>query len=247
MDETCILLVLGLLHWRKQAYCGFLLHAGCASQPLWVDLVFCCWCKAEGRYFLPLWSREIAMLIGIIGYEWDSRLLHHSDFGSYFCYVLIEQSTRFIHSSVYLLSIPAPHPMFQKEGSAKAPEQVVWVLKNCILSLFSLRRGGYILKPEAIEFWQGQTNRLHDRIVFRYLRDSNASLGPLTHRGEGNWVYERLSPWIAEKPDPGGGVTLFMPYFEYGWTGVGYGWSSNSHNTIGDFGPLVNSQLSLVS
>ncbi|XP_032093088.1 pyridoxine-5'-phosphate oxidase isoform X1 [Thamnophis elegans] len=54
--------------------------------------------------------------------------------------------------------------------------------------------GGYILKPEVIEFWQGQTNRLHDRIVFRYLQDSSTSLDPLTHRGEGNWVYERLSP-----------------------------------------------------
>ncbi|XP_034271479.1 pyridoxine-5'-phosphate oxidase isoform X2 [Pantherophis guttatus] len=54
--------------------------------------------------------------------------------------------------------------------------------------------GGYILKPEVIEFWQGQTNRLHDRIVFRYLQDSSTSLDPMTHRGEGNWVYERLSP-----------------------------------------------------
>uniref|UniRef100_A0ACB8EUT3 Uncharacterized protein n=1 Tax=Sphaerodactylus townsendi TaxID=933632 RepID=A0ACB8EUT3_9SAUR len=54
--------------------------------------------------------------------------------------------------------------------------------------------GGYILKPEVIEFWQGQTNRLHDRIVFRYLQNSSTSLGPMTHKGAGNWVYERLSP-----------------------------------------------------
>ncbi|CAH8468619.1 unnamed protein product [Heterobilharzia americana] len=27
--------------------------------------------------------------------------------------------------------------------------------------------GGYILFPKSIEFWQGQTNRLHDRIRFR--------------------------------------------------------------------------------
>ncbi|KAL8176070.1 UNVERIFIED_CONTAM: hypothetical protein K2H54_020387 [Gekko kuhli] len=54
--------------------------------------------------------------------------------------------------------------------------------------------GGYILKPEVIEFWQGQTSRLHDRIVFRHLQNNSTPLGPMTHRGAGNWVYERLSP-----------------------------------------------------
>ena len=41
--------------------------------------------------------------------------------------------------------------------------------------------GGYRVKPEAIEFWQGQENRLHDRL--RY------SLGL-----DGSWVIERLAP-----------------------------------------------------
>jgi pyridoxamine 5'-phosphate oxidase len=41
--------------------------------------------------------------------------------------------------------------------------------------------GGYRLKPDRIEFWQGRANRLHDR--FRY------SL----HAG-GTWVIDRLSP-----------------------------------------------------
>ena len=27
--------------------------------------------------------------------------------------------------------------------------------------------GGYLIRPKRIEFWQGQTDRLHDRIVFR--------------------------------------------------------------------------------
>ncbi|XP_065278638.1 pyridoxine-5'-phosphate oxidase [Emys orbicularis] len=54
--------------------------------------------------------------------------------------------------------------------------------------------GGYILKPDVVEFWQGQTNRLHDRIVFRRLRDAAAPTGLMTHKGEGNWVYERLAP-----------------------------------------------------
>jgi pyridoxamine 5'-phosphate oxidase len=40
--------------------------------------------------------------------------------------------------------------------------------------------GGYRLRPEGVEFWQGREDRLHDRI--RYVRD-----------GEG-WRVERLSP-----------------------------------------------------
>lgn len=41
--------------------------------------------------------------------------------------------------------------------------------------------GGYIVKPIAIEFWQGRANRLHDRIL--YLQQSNS-----------NWKTNRLSP-----------------------------------------------------
>lgn len=40
--------------------------------------------------------------------------------------------------------------------------------------------GGYVVKPVSIEFWQGRTNRLHDR--FRY-----------TFTGK-NWKIERLAP-----------------------------------------------------
>ena len=41
--------------------------------------------------------------------------------------------------------------------------------------------GGYIVRPEAIEFWQAGEFRLHDRFVYR--------------RSEGDqWVTERLSP-----------------------------------------------------
>ena len=41
--------------------------------------------------------------------------------------------------------------------------------------------GGYRVKPEVIEFWQGQDNRLHDRL--RYSRQD-----------DGNWLIERLAP-----------------------------------------------------
>jgi pyridoxamine 5'-phosphate oxidase len=41
--------------------------------------------------------------------------------------------------------------------------------------------GGYRLKPDRIEFWQGRANRLHDR--FRY-----------TQKTDGGWLIERLAP-----------------------------------------------------
>lgn len=31
--------------------------------------------------------------------------------------------------------------------------------------------GGYLLRPDVVEFWQGKANRLHDRLVFRRARD----------------------------------------------------------------------------
>jgi len=40
--------------------------------------------------------------------------------------------------------------------------------------------GGYRLVPERFEFWQGRTNRLHDRLRYR--------------RNEAIWIIERLAP-----------------------------------------------------
>lgn len=40
--------------------------------------------------------------------------------------------------------------------------------------------GGYVLKPERIEFWQGRPNRLHDRILYSKFRDG--------------WKVNRLEP-----------------------------------------------------
>jgi pyridoxamine 5'-phosphate oxidase len=41
--------------------------------------------------------------------------------------------------------------------------------------------GGFVLKPEWIEFWQGRPSRLHDR--FRY-----------TRQPDGSWKLERIAP-----------------------------------------------------
>jgi pyridoxamine 5'-phosphate oxidase len=40
--------------------------------------------------------------------------------------------------------------------------------------------GGFVVRPETVEFWQGRRSRLHDR--FRYTRE------------DGTWRIERLSP-----------------------------------------------------
>jgi pyridoxamine 5'-phosphate oxidase len=40
--------------------------------------------------------------------------------------------------------------------------------------------GGYRVEPRAIEFWQGRSDRLHDRLVYR--------------RAGGHWTLERLAP-----------------------------------------------------
>lgn len=41
--------------------------------------------------------------------------------------------------------------------------------------------GGFVVKPESIEFWQGRPNRMHDRIRYTLQKDFN-------------WKMERLAP-----------------------------------------------------
>jgi pyridoxamine 5'-phosphate oxidase len=41
--------------------------------------------------------------------------------------------------------------------------------------------GGYRVRPDMIEFWQGRSDRLHDRLSYR-------------RRNDGTWLTERLAP-----------------------------------------------------
>jgi pyridoxamine 5'-phosphate oxidase len=60
---------------------------------------------------------------------------------------------------------------FPLETSAEPPRPEHW--------------GGYRVRPDQFEFWQGRPSRLHDRI--RYRRDN-------TFGGPGGWIIERLAP-----------------------------------------------------
>jgi len=42
--------------------------------------------------------------------------------------------------------------------------------------------GGYVVKPSKVEFWQGRSNRLHDRILYTL------------QAGNNTWKIERLAP-----------------------------------------------------
>jgi pyridoxamine 5'-phosphate oxidase len=41
--------------------------------------------------------------------------------------------------------------------------------------------GGFRVRPETVEFWQGRSSRLHDRLRYR-------------HTEERGWTVERLAP-----------------------------------------------------
>ena len=49
--------------------------------------------------------------------------------------------------------------------------------------------GGWLVRPESVEFWQGRESRLHDRLRFRAVDGGSGDMGDATA-----WQVERLSP-----------------------------------------------------
>lgn len=94
-----------------------------------------------------------------------------------------------ILSSAYFLS----RPLDSRLGAWASPQSQVIHHKDFLDQQFRYYQekfgedvprpphwGGYIIKPETFEFWQGRENRLHDRIFF-------------THES-GEWIINRLAP-----------------------------------------------------
>lgn len=95
-----------------------------------------------------------------------------------------EVSTAYFHS----------RPKGSQIGATASPQSTVIpgreILENCVQELTAAYQeteiprpehwGGYILKPEHIEFWQGRPSRLHDRITYTSVN--------------GVWTINRLAP-----------------------------------------------------
>lgn len=89
----------------------------------------------------------------------------------------------------------ASRPYESQVGSAASPQStVISSLEEVEQEMHRLEQahpgvvprpdhwGGYRIAPRCIEFWQGNTGRLHDR--FRYRRDNDSA----------GWTLERLAP-----------------------------------------------------
>lgn len=88
-----------------------------------------------------------------------------------------------------------------KQSSVIASRETLMIKERELLANFTEANvhrpdcwGGFIVIPRSVEFWQGQSDRLHDRIKFRRPRSEEKVDNILVHQGDDGWVYERLSP-----------------------------------------------------
>ncbi|XP_076679371.1 pyridoxine/pyridoxamine 5'-phosphate oxidase isoform X2 [Andrena cerasifolii] len=109
-----------------------------------------------------------------------------------------EDSNRYFESRPYSNQIGS---MSSKQSTVIASRQTLMVKERELIAQFpegQTKRpdcwGGYIIIPEFVEFWQGQSDRLHDRIRFRRPKPNEKVDNILVHQGNNGWVYEILSP-----------------------------------------------------
>ncbi|XP_076240902.1 pyridoxine/pyridoxamine 5'-phosphate oxidase [Calliopsis andreniformis] len=110
----------------------------------------------------------------------------------------VEDSDRYFYSRPYSNQIGS---IASKQSSVIASRQTLIVKERDLVAQFpegQTKRpdcwGGYIVIPHSVEFWQGQSDRLHDRIRFRRPKPNEKIDNVLLHQGDNGWVYERLSP-----------------------------------------------------
>ena len=98
--------------------------------------------------------------------------------------VSVEQSEMYFHSRPYDSQVSASaSPQSTIIASREVLVQEVERLKTAYPDLVPCppHWGGYRLIPSSFEFWQGQSSRLHDRLVF-------------TNHGGDTWKLTRLAP-----------------------------------------------------
>lgn len=94
-----------------------------------------------------------------------------------------EESTKYFNSRPYGSQIGA---LASPQSRPTSSEQLIKNMADLQLKYPELvpkpkHWGGYQVKPSLIEFWQGRSNRLHDRLEYRRTVD-------------GGWTIERLAP-----------------------------------------------------
>jgi len=93
----------------------------------------------------------------------------------------VSNQSQVIPNRAHLLEKEAELKAVYEDGSKKMEKPEEW--------------GGFRVLPKSFEFWQGQSTRIHDRIVFRKPIEEDEKIdNNLTSVGENGWLIERLSP-----------------------------------------------------
>jgi len=97
----------------------------------------------------------------------------------------VDESDEYFHSRPFESQIgatvsPQSQPIPDRSGLEHRYVELAAKYRGSIVPLPS-NWGGYRVRPEAIEFWQGRKSRLHDRLLY-------------TRQADGSWSRTRLAP-----------------------------------------------------